>query len=164
MPLATEVRLPRAQLPVFPDQCCACQKPRPGDVLVVSRRLWSWWELLFAWLWFARKPFRCEAPACPPCRLAALRERRWQAFAVVVVVSLAVFVVAPWVQAHGVTRGWRKLVTLGTVLVVSAPIVVWMTCRPLVFDITVGKRHVTYEFRDRRYADLFRSVNTPKDG
>jgi len=161
MPLAVEIRLPRTHSPVFPAVCCACLAERPGDELRVVGRFSSWWELLFPWLWFVRKPVRLRAPACPDCRAAALWQRRGRFLVLVAMVAIALFVVDPWVRDAELTRQWKKLARLGAVAVLLVPVIGWWTVRPPVFDVTVAKDHVAYEFRHAEYARRFQAMNVP---
>ncbi len=159
MPLAAEVRLPRDHVPVFPDRCCACGRPRPGDVLPVARRRAAPWELLLPWVWFLRRPFRCAAPFCPPCRSDALRQRRIRLLALVAVVVAAAVVLGPWIKSFGWNRQWTRLLQLGSLAAIVLPIGMWWAIRPPVFDITVTRDGIDYEFRDADYARDFAAAN-----
>lgn len=160
MPFATDVRLPRSQRPRFPDRCCVCLRPRPGDVLPVARRGGFFWlDLLMPWVILARKPVRCEVPVCATCRVDAIRYRRIQGAVLGVAVVVALLLVKPWVDSFGWSRGTRRYATIGIAIVAIAPILVWLAVRPRAVDLTVSAEWVEYEFADAEYAEDFRALN-----
>ncbi len=160
MPLSTDILLARHRSPVFPDRCCVCGKPRPGDTIPVSRRSsLIGWDLLMPWLILMRRPVRRAAPACAPCRVEAIRYRRVQGVVFVVAVTVAVVFVMPWVKSFGWSRGQTRLASLLLVTLAVAPVIVWHMLRPRAFDISVKRDTVEYEFADADYAADFRAAN-----
>lgn len=160
MPLSTDVRLPRDLEPVFPDRCCVCGKPRPGDAILVARRTgFLWWDLLMPWLILARDPERRAAPACRPCRIRAVRYRRTQRLVLCLVAVAAGVVVVPWVSSWGWSGGQSKLVGLLLVGAVVAPVIVCHAVWPRAFDLTVERRVIVYEFASAEYGEAFRAAN-----
>ena len=80
-----------------------------------------------------------------------------------VVVAFALFLVDPFVRDADLSRQWMKLARLGAAAVVLIPVIVWWTLRPPVFDVTVAKDHVDYEFRNAEYARRFQVMNPPSE-
>ncbi len=159
MPFSTDIRLPRTAVPVFPDRCVACGRPHPGDFLRLSVRASGLWDLLLPWLWFTRRPARCEVPACPPCRAAAVRQRRIRFAVLVLALCVSIPFVMPWVKSWGLSRGWTRLLALAIGVLPLLPWGMWLALRPPPVDLTVGSDVVDYEFADAGYARDFAAQN-----
>jgi hypothetical protein len=159
MPLSIDIRLPRNHEPVFPDLCVMCLEPGPAGRYQVSVRSWKLVDLWVHWAWLARKPVRCEVPACHPCRKAAMRGKWFRFGVLATAVLFCMAVIDPWLKTFGLSKGWRRLVLPIELLLLVVPGVVWMLLRPPPFDITVGSDHVTYEFANPDYAVEFALAN-----
>ncbi len=110
-------------------------------------------------LYLVKRPTAHEVPICGSCRRRELR-LRWLRLGILVGLATGVFGFCyPWVQQLTSDRFLRKLVLLGAVLVVGAPLFFWEAVAPPAVDITVGKERVTFEFRNREYALLFLASN-----
>jgi hypothetical protein len=156
MAVSTDVKLPKAHPPVFPDRCVACGCNSPGAIYRAGTNAIGWWTLAF---WSFGRRFTVEVPACEPCR-ARMRRQRWLQLAVNAVVIAAGVVVAgsllQWYQ--GPLKRWLML---GVVLVCLLPVLVWETFFPRPFDMTAYSVTVDYEFRDPDCAAEFASLNQP---
>lgn len=159
MPLSTDVRLPRAATPNFPDRCFVCDRERPGDVLRLTVRRAGAWDLVLPWLWFVRRPVRIAVPACPPCREGAVRQRRSRTLVLLTCIAVAAAFVFPLVKSWGLSRGWSRLAVLALCALPAVPWVLWITLRPPPIDLTVRGDTVDYEFADADYATDFRAAN-----
>ncbi len=159
MPFSTDVRLPRRVDVSFPDLCCGCLRERPGDRYAVKARRFSWWELVFAWLWLTRRPVHCEVPMCTDCLSRASRLRWLRRFVLLLCLAAGVALLIWVVPSRGTARGTRRLIGLGMAALCVLPWGIWHMVRPPLFDVTVGKDHVDYEFANARYADAFRRAN-----
>ena len=68
---------------------------------------------------------------------------------------LVAAIALPWLDTLGLTRDMKRLVGGIAVMLGSTPVLVWWAMRPPVFDLTVGKATVDYEFASRGYAARF---------
>lgn len=159
MLLAATVRLPRTVTPVFPDRCVACGRERPGDHFEISARATGLEALFTPILWLFRRSVRTGAPACPPCRDAAGRQRRWRGVVMIAVVGVAVPLLYPVTRSWGMPRAATKLIAGALCLVPLVPIALWMALHPPAFDITPGTDHIDYEFADPAFARDFAAAN-----
>jgi hypothetical protein len=159
MPFSTDIRLPRRAAAVFPDRCVACGKERPGDHIALTVRASGLWDLFLPWIYFTRKPVRCQAPACPPCRDAAVWQRRVRFGALIIMIAVAIAFVRPWVKSWGLSRGSTRLLTLAISIVPLVPWILWLVVRPPPIDLTVHRDTVEYEFADAAYAKEFAQRN-----
>lgn len=159
MPWSTDVSLPRAYTPAFPDRCVACGRPGPDSTYTTATRSIGWWSVLPGW--FGAR-VEATAPACEPCRLAMTRQRRVRQ-AVNAVCILAGAGAAVWLL--GWYRGpGRKVLLTGAVLVLLTPLMVWELLNPRPFDLTAYAETVDYEFRDPAYAAEFAALNRTEAG
>ncbi len=159
MPLASIVRLPHTMTPEFPDRCVACGRERPGDHFAISARATGLDAVFMPILWLVRRAVRTGAPACPPCRDAAGRQRRWRGLLVIAVVGVAVPLIYPLAKSWGLPRAAVKLIAGALCLVPLGPIALWMIRHPPAFGILPGTDHVDYEFADPDYARDFAAAN-----
>ncbi|MBL8753429.1 MAG: hypothetical protein JNK15_09025 [Planctomycetes bacterium] len=159
MPFSTDVRLPRDVEPVFPDACCACGAAAPGNTVAIKGRRVRWSELFWPWLWFFGKRIVVAVPVCAACQPRLRSSRRWQTVILLASVAVAIPILFPLAKSFGF--GWRTTKAIGAVLTLVAvlPVVLWQMLHPPVFDITVGKDHVDYEFASSDYALRFRAAN-----
>ncbi len=159
MPLSTDVCLPRDATPVFPDFCCACDAPRPGSSFDVKGRRVHWTELWMPWLWFFGQRVTVTVPVCAGCRPQAVAGRRWRTVVMLVWLCIVAAIALPYLDTLGLTRGMKRFVSGLALLVGAAPVIVWWVVRPPVFDLTVGKATIDYEFASRGYAVRFLARN-----
>jgi hypothetical protein len=157
--MSIDVRLPRGTTPVFPDACCACGRERPGDTLVFRGRRIHLAELFMPWLWFFGKREQVAVPVCGGCRPLMSGGRRWRLVVLIVALAVAIPLVDHGVKLLVLGRGTKRLVTLLGEFVALTPLLLWWVFHPPVFDITVGKDHVDYEFASRGYAERFLAAN-----
>ncbi|MGB3970008.1 MAG: hypothetical protein WBO45_24955 [Planctomycetota bacterium] len=157
--MSTDVRLPKNVTPVFPDACCACGAPRPGDRVSVANRRFRWYELIWPWSWFLNKRVRVEVPVCAGCRPALLAGRRWRSWILAGVIVAVVSLAYPWAKSIGAGRTVAKVVVLAVCVVCLAPLMLWWALHPPPFDTTVGADHVDYEFASAEYARQFAACN-----
>lgn len=158
MPLSTDVRLPRDHQALFPDACCVCLRERPGDRYAVTGRRWTLAELMFPWLWLARRPVRCEVPVCTPC-LRTISRRRWRQRGLYVLCGAGAIGLLMLFAPRDGPRSSRRLLQIAIGFGAFLPAIVWGMVRPPAFDLTVGAGHVDYEFASAAYAELFRAAN-----
>lgn len=159
MPFSTDVRLPRAAVPVFPDACCACGRDKPGDHVLYKARRFLWAELLMPWLWFVSKRVTVDVPVCSGCRPRVVSGRFWGTVLLWGVVLAGIALTYPWVKSFGLGRSATKIVCALAVLVVTLPFWIMLALRPPPFDLTVGDDHVDYEFASATYARRFAEAN-----
>jgi hypothetical protein len=154
MPVSTDVNLPKAHPPVFPDRCVACGAESPGATYRAGTNAIGWWTLAF---WSFGRRFTVEVPACEPCR-SRMRRQRWLQLAVNAVVIVAGVAMAGWLL-QGNQGPFKRWLMLGIVLVCLVPVFLWETFFPRPFDMTVYSDTVDYEFRDPDYAAEFAALN-----
>jgi fatty acid desaturase len=159
MPLALDVTLPRDVAPVFPDACCACGRDQPGDSVTIKGRRINWAELFLPWLWFFGKRVRVTVPVCAACRPRLLASRRWNNLILVVNLVAACAVAMPLAKSFGFARGTTRMLSLAFVFVGALPWLLWTLFHPVLFDITVHKETIDYEFAHRGYAIEFFAAN-----
>lgn len=159
MPMSVDVRLPRSVEPQFPPLCCRCLSPNPEERVRCSASRFSWWELLFVWLWWFRKPVRCHVPVCARCRPKLRRRKLLDVVALVAIVAISLLVVYPFAKSMDLSRQWQKLAALGGAFVIGFPYFLWAVLRPPSFDMTVRQEHVEYEFGNPDYAGEFFVAN-----
>lgn len=159
MAFSIDVKLPRDVVPVFPDACCGCGRAQPGDSVTVKGRRIRWAELFLPWLWFVSKRVHVTVPTCAGCRPRVLASRRWNTLIMIVNLAIAVPFALPLAKSCGFGRGTTKILGLAFAFVGLAPYVVWSILRPPVFDITVFKDRIDYEFGYRPYAVDFYNAN-----
>jgi hypothetical protein len=157
MPLSTDVRLPKAQEPVFPDRCVVCGQPDPVDRVEVATGSTGWWTWL---LRHSGERFSVQAPACPDCVLRLTARRRRD---IVLLYLFAIAAVGVATYLFGSVRGpHRKWLTIGLALAGLVPYAVWQAFFPPPIDLTAHSDTVDYEFRDRDYAEEFAALNGAK--
>jgi len=159
MPFSTDVRLPRAAVPVFPEACCACGLERPGDRVAYKARRIRWAELFMPWLWFFGQRVTVDVPVCAACRPRVVSGRFWRTAATWAVLIVCLWFLYPWVKSFGLPRTATKVVAMVVVLLGMAPVLVLVALRPPPFDLTVGDGHVDYEFASADYARRFADAN-----
>lgn len=159
MPLAESVYLPRDVAPEFPDRCCACLRPRPGDYLRLSHRRGSVLDLLLPWIFAMRRRVCHEVPICPDCRGVAQWYPRILGLGMFVALVLTTILVYPWVTSLDLHRRWHELVAVGIGVASMLPIVVVQVLFPSAAELTVRAHDVEFEFRNARYAELFAAEN-----
>ncbi len=159
MAFSIDVKLPRDVVPVFPDACCGCGRAQPGDSVTVKGRRIRWAELFLPWLWFVGKRVRVTVPTCAACRPRVLASRHWNTALLLVNLVIAVPFAMPLAKSCGFARGTTKVLGLAFVFVGLLPYVLWSIFRPPLFDITVWKDHIDYEFGYRPYAVDFLHAN-----
>lgn len=159
MPLSTDVILPLEHEPVWPPVCCRCLADRADYTVQFAGRRFSWWQVLFVWLWWTRKPVRHEVPCCVDCRPRIRQRKVFEFFAYVGLVVLALAIVMPWLQSIGASRQWQKLGVFAAVMILGIPFFIWTTVRPPAFDLTVREDKVEFEFGNERYARMFADSN-----
>lgn len=159
MAFSTDVRMPRAAVPVFPDACCACGREKPGDLVAYKGRRVAWAELFLPWLWFFGKRVTVEVPVCAGCRPRVVSGRFWRTILLLAVVVFAVWLAYPWVKSFGLGRSATKIVGALAVLGITLPFWILLGVKPPPFDLTVGDDHVDYEFSSATYARRFAEAN-----
>ena len=155
MALSTDVRLHRDRGPVFPDRCVACGRGQPDASFRIRRRPTRWLSVLTA-LPGGRRT-EVHAPACAPC-VARMTSRRVVSLVVtILLVTLGVFLA---LGALGSYDGpFKKPLGIGGALLALVPWILVEVLWPPVFDITVFRDTVDYEFADADYADEFEAMN-----
>jgi hypothetical protein len=156
MPVSTDVKLPKARPPVFPDRCVACGAESPSSTYRAGTNAIGWWTWVF---WTFGRRFTVDVPACEPC-CGQMRRQRWLQLAVNAVVIAAGVVLAgsllQWYQGP-----FKRWLMLGVVLVCLLPVFLWEMFFPRPFDMTAFSDTVDYEFRDPDYAAEFAALNPP---
>jgi hypothetical protein len=159
VPLATDVRLPRDHVPVFPAVCCGCLAAGPRELLRIGARRLSWWEWVFPWLWLTQRRAHAEVPACGPC-LQRWRRRWWVVRAAAALLLAVGLACALWLRpGDGLSRGWRRLVGGCFVALFALPVFLWALFRPPIAALTVEPDHVDYEYASAAHAERFRQLN-----
>jgi hypothetical protein len=158
VPLSIDVTLPKDAAPEFPSVCVGCCAQTSRFMRFRGSRF-AWAELLFVWSWLFRKREKRDVPVCSSCR-PVVRRRRWlEAGLLVAATWPAVSLLYPWLKEHDLGRQWNKLILLAVVFAAMFPYYVWSVLRPPLFDMTVRKDMVEYEFATRRYAEQFLLAN-----
>ena len=158
MAFALDVTLPKGEQAEFPPRCVRCLE-QPDGAVKFAGRAFSWWDLLWAWMFLFQKPVKVEVPVCRACR-ARVRWRRWLDRLVYLVVTVVViWLVYPYLRQLDLGRQWSKLAALAAVLVALLPWLVIAVLFPPAFDLTVHKEDVDYEFANARYAADFYLAN-----
>lgn len=152
--LPLDVKLPKTQVPVWPDRCVVCERERPGHhiafhtfkITAISTVLMSFGD---------RE--KLLIPACVACgrRLVwGARGRMVLAIALcgIVAYSLKTFVGLP-------SGFWRTPSMLGYALLGLLPGVAYATFLPPAFDVTSFEKSIDYEFKSRAYATEFAALN-----
>lgn len=159
MPRASVIRLPIDQHIAWPDCCCACLAPRPGDTLELAVRRVSLLDFVMPWFALRRRVVRLAVPMCASCRPSILLWKRGRGALILVVVAGAAIAAHEWAPVDAFGRQWRPFVVVAMAAIALSPVLVWHYLRPPAFDATLGRDHMTFAFANARYAELFRSVN-----
>jgi hypothetical protein len=161
MPRASIIRLPLDQRIAWPDCCCACLTPQPGDRYELLVRRWSVLDFVLPWFALRRQGVRPAVPMCSRCRPSILRWKRGRGALILGVAAAAFVAVLVWVpfDTFGLGQRWRPFLGMAVALVAVSPLLVWQYLRPPVFDVSVGRDQITFAFANARYAELFRSTN-----
>jgi hypothetical protein len=154
MPLSTDIRLPKSQVPKFPDRCVVCGQEHPDDTVQVSTRAIGWWTWA---LWLPGRKFAVQVPACSWCGVRLRRQHFFRWLVTIVCAVAAMVLVFPILE--GMDRHVRKWVGLGAVLVCLSPWFAWEIFFPPPIDLTAYSDCVDYEFRDTAYAADFALLN-----
>jgi len=156
---STDVRLPRALAPVFPDRCLGCGRPSQGGTLEFASRSIGWWTPV---LMKAGSRVSVAVPVCAACRPRLARQRRVRFLAAA---ACAVGAALAAMQVVGPEAGpARRWIAAGLALLLLAPVVAWQTWFPPALELTVMSGSVTYEFADRDYAREFERLNAGRAG
>lgn len=156
MSFSTDVKLPKAHSPVFPDQCVACGVESPASTYRAGTNAIGWWTWVF---WAFGRRHTVEVPACVPCRGRMVRQR-WLRLAVNFgVIAAGVVVAGSLLQRY--QGPFKRWLMLGVVLVCLLPVLLWQTLFPCPFDMTAYSDTVDYQFRDPDYAAEFAVLNQP---
>jgi len=155
MVMSFDVKLPRDVQPVFPQHCCRCMAPSPDARMRFSASRFSWWQVLFVWLWWLRKPVRHEVPVCSDCRPRMRRRKVLEVLAIIAIAVVAILLVMPRMKDAGVGRQWQKLGAIAAFFVIGLPFFVMQAVWPPAFDMTVGEDEVEYEFGNHDFAAAF---------
>lgn len=152
--LSIDVRLPKDQVPKFPDRCVVCGREKPDGTVRVGTRAIGWWTWAF---WVPGRKFALDVPACSWCAARLRRGRLFRWLTLAALALAAVFTIAPFFE--GVPRPLRRWLVLGAVIVVLLPWFTWEVMFPPPIDLTAYGDAVDYEFRDRAYAEEFAALN-----
>lgn len=155
MPMSTDITLPRAAKPVFPDRCVACGLLGPDSRIRVVTYAIGWWTIVF---WVSGRKFWAEVPACKGCRLRMVRQRWLRRFMEWPLILLAV--VAAFHFLDGYQGPFKRWLVMGIVLVSLLPWLLWEIAAPPPIDLTASSTTVQYEFRDEEYAAEFLALNS----
>jgi hypothetical protein len=154
MPLSTDVKLDTHHHPTFPDRCIGCGAASPRSSYQLKTRSVSWMSVLFS---RSGRRITVEVPACEECR-PRLRRRRlldtalnWLIF--ILGMGVAVLMLRTY------QGPFKDQLVAGIVVSSFLPLVIWRSIRPRALDLAAVSDSVTYEFRDRAYAEEFAELN-----
>jgi hypothetical protein len=158
MPFSTGVRLPKAQVPLFPPLCVGCRFENPPAVVTLWSVASTWWAFfvpLLALFW--SQVAKVRAPFCRSCAWR-LRLRRLASAAIfIAVIAIAIyFTKGLFPKAH---RLIQKVVSGAACLVGLLPFLIWHIVRPPAITVDPQGDDVVYEFRDWVYAHEFAELN-----
>jgi hypothetical protein len=148
----SDIKLPRAYRPKFPDRCISCGAARPNDTMAFYS---EFHETIH--LWPPRHRFAVEVPVCAGCR-GDLRQRRWIISLASTIMWIALIAAAAWVVTH-YNGPYRKLILLaiGTICLIPWFLAYTWYCLPISLKATPYE--VTYEFLDKGYREEFTRLN-----
>ena len=154
-----DINVPRELTPVFPKRCIRCGHSDAAPVFRVAGYTSSWARFLF-WWWLGKK-HTVYVPACGQCKPILQRNRLIRNIMRWVVILGAIFGVGELSRLMGwsVSRLTMLLSGFGAAILFEF----LLSANPEPLDITVFKNHVTYEFRDRAFAQDFVHVNSRQD-
>ncbi len=160
MGLSHDVKIRGTAAPEWPFVCPSCYRPEPDGVFVMRSSRIGWHQLLtLSWAFGSRPKLR--VPACRGCA-KRMRAERWGRetlswvglFIMVGVVYLVLDALG--LLPSGPLRRWA---IAGIFLVVVIPAAMVTMFFPPVLDATASGNNVTYEFKNKEYADHFRDLN-----
>ena len=148
-----DIKLPKNKNPKFPARCIVCGNSHPdGEVKATSRAV-GLWTIFFMF----GKVFSVQVPVCELCRSSYLKQKWIRTLLQWALVIAASAVVISFVKDIG--GPFKKYIIAAFVLILLIPYILWETFVPRFFDMTVYTDTVTYEFKDKAYADEFASLN-----
>lgn len=155
MPFSTDIKLPKAHPPHFPDKCVACGFTAPDSTVIIRESTMSW-ALFFVGL--SGRRFHVHAPACRSCEKRIYLQRALRLVITTAIVISAILVFRPYV-VENFPRALQKWILLGIIILCYIPYVIYNTIFPHSFDITVENESITYEFRNPEIAEEFSIFN-----
>ena len=155
MPLSTDVKLPRTQLPIFPDKCVVSGESNPGETSQFKVDSLSWSST------HAASKDGAVSVIDVPVMNVYQRKLRWQKklqLLLYIVYGTVAAVVAMNVD-DWLGRDLSRLQTLIAVVVGVIPILVLQVSFPPAFAVRASGDKIVYEFKSAEYAKEFEALN-----
>lgn len=159
MPMSVDVELPNAAEPVWPTRCVKCAMADPtGRIRLVRRTTSAAGRVTGSWI-FGRR-VTIDAPACPACAAMITKQHRVRELIIWSAVICATIVVVMYLAKWGLMGSpIRKVYGLVGLAVLVGPYFVWDMVSARWFDVEVGGKVTSYQFRSPIAASFFRGAN-----
>ena len=155
MPLSTDVKLPRAQRPIFPDRCVCSGENGPGEIVQFKIDSLSWSSTR------AASQDGVISVVSVPVKQAYKRKIRLQRKLGFVLYGVYGIVGAVIAMNAGDWLG-RDLSRLQTILAVAlglSPVIAFQIFMPPAFAVRASGNEIIYEFKSSEYANEFEKLN-----
>ena len=160
MPLSHDVALARRRIAAFPSACVVCGTSSPDASVRARDSEFSILPLFAPILSLIPGSTKVSAPACRDCARDFKQRSRLRSTLELLGFALVAGVVI-WQRDVLLPedRLLAKLAILGYAMLVIVPAAAVQVLRPPSFGISVSKRAIRYEFRERGYAEAFAELN-----
>ncbi|MFN0060218.1 MAG: hypothetical protein ACKVX7_17305 [Planctomycetota bacterium] len=148
------VRLPKRELPTFPDQCILCGVVRPGSTLRYHRCVRRTKRL-------ALRSHSQWVPCCDSCRTRVVRRRRLAGWLTVGLGTIAALIIYETSFFAGTARFLRLLLIKGAVIGSFAPLIRERYRETPELEFATHGEFIEYRFGNPDYKAEFRRLNAP---
>lgn len=160
--MSETVILPRNIEPAFPNRCAVCLRKNNIGMLEVRGEAAGLWGYV---KWISGRSGKRKVPAHVGCIRKLKRRGFWRNVGV-----LVLFTILPvaWfaMRVNGVQMPFEfnKLSLCIAAMILFLPILIAEELRPAAFQFSEGENIVTFEFKDRDYAEDFAKLNGTEIG
>ncbi len=148
--------------PGFPNRCVVCLRKNNLGMIEVRGEAVGYSGYL---KWISGRSGRCKVPAHVGCARKLRRRNFWRNIGVLVLfAALGVVWFALGVNEVQMPFEFNKTSLCGAVAILFLPIFIAEELRPSPFRCREAETFVTFEFKDRTYAEEFAKLNDTKIG